>query len=93
MTNRADFGEVPKKHGVPGGLIMIIIRIERLVTARKRSFPEGIVFDRVCIFFLFVYMCGCRCSLGRNSLPITLIFLQVIGIRSLTAAIEIGENR
>ena len=30
MTNRADFGEVPKKHGVPGGLIMIIIRI-RLV--------------------------------------------------------------
>ena len=59
-------------------------------TARKRSFPEGIVFDRVCFF---LYMCGCKCSLGRNSLPITLIFLQVIGIRSLTAAIEIGENR
>ena len=30
MTNRADFGEVPKKHGVPGGLIMIIIRIDGL---------------------------------------------------------------
>ena len=34
-------------------LVIIII----IITARKRSFPEGIVFGRVCIFFFCLFIC------------------------------------